>query len=222
MCTRLTATGCHELRVVCTCTATSARAWAVSATRPSIPAVLRPALRCVTCRTLISVFDQLRSMSFCRFLAFARSSSCTALKILRRSRRTRSSCIRQSTCCQASASNTAGGSSGPFTEVSNVPFGSGIHVRFVVKGSPAHVSTPVRGSRHHGLVSGRLSDHHPGEGPGRTVVGFPLSFDHRHSLLGHPVPPGIPPRLLSAYHHRTRLPAHPVWTQTRVYHVPHA
>jgi hypothetical protein len=140
--TRLTATGRHELRVACTCTAISARAWAVNATRPSTPAVARPALRCVTCRTLISVFDQLRSMSFCRFLAFARSPSRTALKILRRSRRTRSSCIRQSTCCQASASNTPGGSSGPFTEVSNVPFGSDIHVRFVVKGSPAHVSTP--------------------------------------------------------------------------------
>jgi hypothetical protein len=79
---------------------------------------------------------------FCRFLAVARSPSRTALKILRRSRRTRSSCIRQSTCPQASPSNTPGGSSGPFTEVSNVPFGSDIHVRFVVKGSPAHVSTP--------------------------------------------------------------------------------
>src|SRR6266511_718874 len=182
--TRLTATGRHELRVACTCTATSARARAVNATRPSIPAVARPALRCVTCRTLISVFDQFRSMSFCRFRAFARSPSRTALKILRRSRRTRSSCIRQSTCCQASASTTPGGSSGPFTEVSNVPFGSDIHVRFVVKGSPAHVSTHPR-FQAPGPVSGRLSNHHPGEGPGHAVVGFPLSFDHRHSLLGH-------------------------------------
>jgi hypothetical protein len=41
------------------------------------------------------------------------------LKILRRSRRTRSSGIRQSTCCQASPSNTPCGSSRPFTEVSN-------------------------------------------------------------------------------------------------------
>src|SRR6266511_3334450 len=116
--TRLTATGRHELRVACTCTATSARARAVNATRPSIPAAARPALRCVTCRTLTSVSDQFRSMSFCRFRAFARSPSRTALKILRRSRRTRSSCIRQSTCCQASPSNTPGGSSGPFTELS--------------------------------------------------------------------------------------------------------
>src|SRR6266540_437198 len=158
--TRLTATGRHELRVACTCTATSARARAVNATRPSIPAVARPALRCVTCRTLTSVSDQFRSMSFCRFRAFARSPSRTALKILRRSRRTRSSCIRQSTCCQASPSNTPGGSSGPFTEVSNVPFGSDIHVRFVVKGSPAHVSTHPR-FQAPGPVSGRLSNHHP-------------------------------------------------------------
>src|SRR4051794_19491534 len=82
--TRLTATGRHEPRVACTCTATSARAWAVNATRPSIPAVARPALRCVTCRTLSSVFDQLRNISFCRFLAWARFPSRTALKILRR------------------------------------------------------------------------------------------------------------------------------------------
>ena len=45
----------------CTRTASSVLAWEVSATSPSIPAVLRPALRCVTCRTLISVFDRERS-----------------------------------------------------------------------------------------------------------------------------------------------------------------
>jgi hypothetical protein len=36
----------------CTRTATAALASGVSATSPSIPAVLRPVLRCVTCRTL--------------------------------------------------------------------------------------------------------------------------------------------------------------------------
>ena len=41
--------------LACTCTATSARAWLVNATSPSTPAVLRPVLRCVTCRTLTSV-----------------------------------------------------------------------------------------------------------------------------------------------------------------------
>ena len=45
----------------CTCTARSVLARGVSTTCPSTPAVPRPALRCVTCRTLISVFDQLRS-----------------------------------------------------------------------------------------------------------------------------------------------------------------
>ncbi len=91
MYTRRTAKGRHELRVACTCTATSARAWAVNATRPSTPAVRRPVLRCVTCRTLRSVFDQDRSISFCRSLTVARSPSFAALKILPRSRRTRSS-----------------------------------------------------------------------------------------------------------------------------------
>ena len=74
--------------VWCTRTATSALAWEVSATSPSIPAVLRPALRCVTCRTLTSVFDRERSISFCRFLTLGQSPSCVALKIRCRSRRT--------------------------------------------------------------------------------------------------------------------------------------
>ena len=73
----------------------------VRATSPSIPAVLRPALRCVACRTLISVFDQLRSISFCRFLTLARSPSCAALKIRCRSRRTLSSWSRQSMASQS-------------------------------------------------------------------------------------------------------------------------
>jgi hypothetical protein len=60
-------------------------------------AVLRPVLRCVTWRTLMSVFDQDRRTNFCRFLAVARSPFFAALKILHRSRRTRSSCVRQST-----------------------------------------------------------------------------------------------------------------------------
>ena len=45
----------------CTRTATSALAPGVSATSPSIPAVLRPVLRCVTCRTLTSVLARDRS-----------------------------------------------------------------------------------------------------------------------------------------------------------------
>src|SRR5258708_230807 len=46
--------------LACTCTAISARAWLVSATTPSIPAVLRPVLRCVTFHTLTSVMAQVR------------------------------------------------------------------------------------------------------------------------------------------------------------------
>jgi hypothetical protein len=73
--------------VACTRTATSALAEEASATSPSMPAVLRPALRCVTCRTLTSVFDRDRSISFCRFLTFGQSRSRVALKIRCRSRR---------------------------------------------------------------------------------------------------------------------------------------
>ena len=59
-----------------------------SATTLSTPAVRRPALRWVTCRTLTRVFDQDLSIIFWRFLAFARSPSLAAVKILRRSRTT--------------------------------------------------------------------------------------------------------------------------------------
>jgi hypothetical protein len=45
----------------------------------------------------VSVFDRLRSISFCKFLADGQSPSCTALKILPRSHRTCSSWRRQST-----------------------------------------------------------------------------------------------------------------------------
>ena len=58
MYTRWTGRGCHGPTWRCTRTATSARAWEVNATSPSTPAVVRPALRWVTCRTLTSVFDQ--------------------------------------------------------------------------------------------------------------------------------------------------------------------
>src|SRR6266851_5154626 len=61
MYTRLTARGFQEPMDWCTRTATCALASGVSATSPSIPAVLRPVLRCVTCRTLIRTFDRLRS-----------------------------------------------------------------------------------------------------------------------------------------------------------------
>ena len=49
----------------CTRTAISARSVGDSASCPSMPAVRRPALRCVTWRTLSSVFDQERSIIFC-------------------------------------------------------------------------------------------------------------------------------------------------------------
>ena len=45
-------------RVRCTRTASSALGREVNATSPSTPAVLRPALRWVTCRTLTSVLDR--------------------------------------------------------------------------------------------------------------------------------------------------------------------
>ena len=126
MYTRLTGTGCQDEMDWCTRTATAILASEVSATSPSIPAVERPVLRCVTCRTLTSVLAWLRSNSFCRFLTFGQSPSCDALKIRCRSRRTCSSCTRQ-LIFSHSAGALRGWSSGPFAiravPVPSVPAG---------------------------------------------------------------------------------------------------
>ena len=113
MYTRLTGTGCQEEMDWCTCTATAILASEVSATSPSIPAVERPELRCVTCRTLTRALARLRSISFCRFLTLGQSCSCDALKIRCRSRRTCSSCFRQSILSHWTGA-LRGWSSGPF------------------------------------------------------------------------------------------------------------
>src|SRR5882724_8060990 len=73
--TRLTASGVKDRTVRWVCTAKSILAWEVSATFPSMPAVVRPALRCATWRTLRSVLDQLRSISFCRLLTWGQLPS---------------------------------------------------------------------------------------------------------------------------------------------------
>ena len=108
--TRLTGKGSHDAVVWCTRVASSILAAGVSATSPSIPAVMRPALRCVTCWTLTSVFDQERSVIFCRERALGQSPSRTALKILLRSLPTSSS-----RACQFMAAQVRAASSGPFT-----------------------------------------------------------------------------------------------------------
>ena len=57
-------------------------------------------------------------------------------------------------------------------------------------------SAPFRAQ--HQLVSGRLSRAPPRRGRTTARV-FPPPFGRRHSLLGHPFPPGVPPLLRSAY-----------------------
>src|SRR6266487_1145993 len=192
--TRRTGKGWTDLAVRCTSTAISIRAREVNATCPSTPAVARPALRCVTCRTLISVFDQLRSIIFCRFLTKARSCAFDALKILPRSRRTCSSCTGHTIVSQS-----RGLSSGPFAPraaialskakaviASNLPFGSVVPARCRSKAHPPHVSLLSQPGTRPGIrpVIRAAS----GWRTGLTAPAFPLSFDHRHSLLGRPVP----------------------------------
>jgi hypothetical protein len=147
--TRRTGKALQAARVWCARSASLALSAEVSATSPSTPAVRRPALRCVTCRTLTSVFDRLRSISFWRDRTLAQSPACVALKILCRSRRTLSSRDRRSMESQSGRAP-----SGPFTPraaiaianacpviAPNLPFGSGGRGRSPSKTHPVHVST---------------------------------------------------------------------------------
>jgi hypothetical protein len=132
----------------------SAFCWPSNAVFPSIPAVLRPALICATRRTLTSVLERDRSISFCRFLTLARSPACDAVKIRCRKRRTLPSAESQSTRDQSKSSP-----SGPFAAplsgaVSNLPFGSSAIVISLSTGSPDPRQHPF-GSQQR-LVSGQL------------------------------------------------------------------
>jgi hypothetical protein len=147
--TRRTGNGSQDESVRRTHAATSALAEEDSATCPSTPAVRRPVLRWVTCRTLTNVFDQDLNIIFCKDRTLAQSRSRVALKILRRSLATLSSWDRQSMASQS------GTSSGPFTVVvSNLSLGSKGHRPWR---STAHLPTsaPFR-VRPHGPASGRL------------------------------------------------------------------
>lgn len=108
--TRLTGLAFHGFDDRWISAANSPLAFGVRARSPSMPAVMRPLLCCVTRFTLTSVLLRLRSMSFCKLRTFLRSPSCVALKILCLSRRTFSSQVAQSMPCQSSKSP-----SGPFT-----------------------------------------------------------------------------------------------------------
>ena len=216
--TRRTGDGRCEPMLACTCTAISALAWLVSATCPSIPAVLRPVLRCVTCRTLTSVLLQLRSAASAGSWPAASHPSCTALKIRPRSRRTCSSWSRQSTRSQASPSNE-GRPSGPFTEVSNLPVSSGISARFVSK---AHLPTsaPLR-ARASSSLSGQLYGHLPGGDPALRHSPSCCLSAAGIRFLGTLSRQGLPPLLRSAYRPACTYPCLPggPW---RGFHVPHA
>jgi hypothetical protein len=124
-----------------------------------MPAVARPALRCVTRRTLTSVLAWLRSISFCRLRTRLRSPSCDALKIRCRKRRTSSSTVRHSmpsqsrtsprgpfatatptavAVCGASASNlpTRAGATNVFTPKAHLPTSAPFRVRAAARIRP--------------------------------------------------------------------------------------
>gem|GEM_PF-7082243 len=181
MCTRLSGRA-RDGSPSCTRHAKSILAFGLNTTSPSIPAVLRPALRSVTRRTPNSALARERSINFCRLRTRFRSPALLAVKIRWRKRRTLSSQARQSTASQCGVA-----SPGPFAATvtaSNLPFGSGA---IPSCSSQAHLtaSAPFRvraQTRIRPVIRGRQL-----EVPTRYPA-FPLPFGYRHSLLGHPIP----------------------------------
>lgn len=175
-----------------------------------MPAVLRPALCCVTRLTLTSVFDRLRNINFCRLRTRLRSPSCDALKILCRRRPTLSSTGRQYSPSQSSPSPW-----GPFTStVSNLSASAGITIIVSSKTHLTHDSFSRQGARaSHGIRpvirTRRLED------SGTAGIGFLLPFGHRRWLLGSSCSrPTVQPSSRSAHQKHSG--------SGRGYHVPHA
>ena len=150
-----------------------------------MPAVLRPALRSVTRRTLNRALARDRSISFCRLRTFARSPARDAVKMRWRRRRTWSSTSGQSTDPQSSTS-----SSGPFTTAlpwrptcPSVLVSSSI---VYLTGPPDHVST--LSGRERARIRPVMRDD---QRRGQSYVPFSCRLSAcRHSLLGHPLPAG--------------------------------
>src|SRR5664279_185779 len=168
MYTRLTGRACHGSVLCCTQSTSSTLAAGSNTTFPSTPAVLRPALRSVTRRTLRSVLARDRSINFCKLRTLLRSPACDAVKIRCRKRRTSSPAVRQSIASQSRRS-----SSGPFTTTaapgntavrpvmaSNLSFGSGVVVIVTAQAHLTRVST----------LSGRAPPY-PASYPGRSTEG---------------------------------------------------
>ncbi len=196
MYTRLTGRAVHGSARRWTQATNSALSSGRSTTSPSTPAVLRPAFRSVTRRTLRSVLARERSISFCRLRTRLRSPACDAVKIGCRRRRTVRSAAPQSTACQSRVP-----SSGPFTTpgpsaaeavsravmASNLSFGSGVSSSVSAQAHLTRVST----------LSGRAPSPYPASCPGGPAEG-PAMMSRVCCCLsaagvrfsGHPFPPG--------------------------------
>ena len=196
----------------------------VSATFPSIPAVLRPALRLRHPPHADQRVEPDRSISFCRLRTRSRSPACDAVKIRCRRRRTFSSAARQSIAPSRGARPPVR------SPRQQRPPRPAPHQPPALSWCPtcpsAPASSPSSLSRAHLTASAPfrvqasacirpvIRDGRRRGQPSRP--GFLLPFGSRHSLLGHPVPArdlGLPYGRLTG-HHLVTGPG-------RGYHVPH-
>lgn len=175
-------------------------------------AVRRPALRSVTCHTLITVFGKLRNISFCKLRSRSWSPARVAAKILCRSSRTPSSAARQATASHTNPSSsdpfapTLSTSNGLAVSVSDLSLGAALCCPFSPQSHPVHIS-PLsrRGTRtcirsvmrqhrrsgdHAVAVSPRLSAYRYSlVGPSRSRGRFPLSSRSRSAYQPKPAGP---------------------------------
>ncbi|ATL82550.1 hypothetical protein SMALA_5408 [Streptomyces malaysiensis subsp. malaysiensis] len=112
---------------------------------------------------------------------FAKSSSCDALKIRWRSRRTFLSSLAQLMPCQSSSGSSSGPFTVPVSAASNLPIGSGPFPPFL-QGSTWSTSAPFRAG-HPPVSSGLCAS------PQSRSSRFPLTFRPTGlRFLDHPVP----------------------------------
>ena len=187
------------------------------ATSPSIPAVLRPVLRCVTCRTLTSVFSS----------SAARASAGPGQRPVTRLHRLENPpaqppyllLMEPPVHTIPGATIERGQALRSVHRSVNVPVSSGIYARFVSK---AHLPTsaPLR-ARASSSLSGQLYGHRPGGDPALRHPPSCCLPAAGIRFLGTLSRPGLPPLLRSAYRPACTYPCLPggPW---RGFHVPHA
>ena len=170
----------------CSRIARLARSSEVKATCLSTPGVRRPALCCVTRRTLTSVLARLRSSSFCRLRTCFRLPSCSALKIRSsvqfavpappgaasrwRPSQDRAPCSRSPRCRRPRVERSR--LSHPAPRRPTCPYGSSVPLALIRQRATRLTSAPFRGPRHETWMRPVIRERPHLEWPGHALLFF--------------------------------------------------